>query len=107
MHLPELPLGGGRLRRLGGVLSVRVRVRARRVSAEDDAKVSRRTLFPQLLDHRIGATAVVALEVAVFDQGDRRRFSAAHVIGRANWIFEQNGGCVGHERTPWGARGRS
>ena len=94
VHLPELPLGRSGFGRLGRVLRVRVRVGARRVTEHEAKAVAEAPL--QLLHDGVGATAVVALEVTVFDQRDRRSRRTEGVIARADGALEQDDGGMGH-----------
>ena len=66
VHLPELPLRPGRLRRLGGVLRVQVQLGERKI-AEHEPETRAHALL-NLLHDRVSATAMRALEVAVFDE---------------------------------------
>ena len=77
VHLPERPLGGGRLDGLGGELRVRVDVGEGQVTPDvaDVAEVGE-----QLAQDRLGPAAVRALEVPVLDDRHRRLDRPANVI---------------------------
>src|SRR6267142_6943016 len=78
VHLPELVLQAGRLRRLRGAGRVRMRLSQGKV-AEGEAQIAAQLALQSLHD-RVGLSAVRALVVAVLDQGDARVGRAVDVI---------------------------
>ena len=82
MHLPESAVCCGHLRGFGRVLRMRVDLGHREVTVgETDPDAE---LLEERLDDWVGLAAEGAFEVAVFDEGDRRRCGAADMIAVAH-----------------------
>src|SRR3984957_761628 len=86
VHLPELALSAGSLRRLSGMLGMRMRLREREIPKNKPHLVAEALL--QRLHHRRRFVAVGTFVVPVFDQRDRRLRRSLHVIVRADRRFE-------------------
>ena len=78
VHLPELALARGGLRRFGGQLRVPVHVVERQVPPHIANVVAKGR--EQLADDRLSLAAVRALEIAVLDECHRRVIGAADVV---------------------------
>src|SRR5882672_10688511 len=79
VHLPELPLRRGRLGGFGGARRVRVRLRQREIP-EHEAHPPPQDLL-HFLHNRIGAAAMRALVVAIFDERHRRFVGSLAMVG--------------------------
>jgi hypothetical protein len=77
VQLPEFALDPCRFGRLGRVLGVRVLFAQREVAEHHPQAIAQAP--PELLDDRVGHAAERALEVAIFDQRNRR-------VGRAEGL---------------------